>query len=567
MTAIKGIGASDGIAIGRIALYTGRDAEIAKTRITDIEAETERAAAAREKAESSLNELYLDAVNRVGEEQSAIFQIHIMMLQDEDYIESINSIIENESANAEYAVWETGKKFYEMFDQLDDPYMQARCADVMDITKRLLRSLNPALGRELKSLEYEAVIAAADLMPSETVQIDQAKVLAIVTQKGSKSSHSAILARTMGIPAIVGLDVAFAALRDGMNVIVDGFTGQIILEPDEQSVFTYSEKRREYLEHRENLKNLKGTKSVSKDGTEIEINANIGSLADADLAVANDADGIGLFRSEFLYMKHDRFPTEDEQFAAYKAVLQKMDGKRVIIRTLDLGADKKVPYLDLKPEDNPAMGYRAIRICLDRKEIFITQLRALLRASVYGRLAVMFPMITSVQEVLEIRETVRRVKADLAAENLPVAENVELGIMIETPAAVMVSDLLAPMVDFFSIGTNDLTQYALAADRMNPAVSGIFNPRHPAVLRMIKMTAENGKKAGIPVGICGESAADRTLTPFYLAIGISELSVTPSAVLELRKTVQQTQLPQNPDQIVQQLCGGYADGLPRSERV
>lgn len=559
MTTIKGIGASDGIAIGRIALYTGCNAEVAKIAITDIQAETERAAAARRKAESSLNELFLDAVKRVGEEQSAIFQIHIMMLQDEDYVESINSIIVNESANAEYAIWKTGRKFYTMFDEMDDPYMRARCADVADITKQLLHSLNPALARGLENLEHEAVIAATDLMPSETVRMDQAKVLAIVTQKGSKNSHSAILARTMGIPAVVGLSGEFSELRDGMNVIVDGFTGQVILEPDEQSILTYSGKQKEYLEHREDLKKRKGTKSVSKDGTEIEIYANIGSIADADLAAANDADGIGLFRSEFLYMEHDSFPTEDEQFAAYRAVLRKMGGKRVIIRTLDLGADKNVPYLNLKPEDNPAMGYRAIRICLDRKEIFITQLRALLRASVYGRLAVMFPMITSVEEVLNIKEIVSRVKADLAAENLPVAENIEFGIMIETPAAVMISDLLAPMVDFFSIGTNDLTQYTLAVDRMNPAVSGIFNPRHPAVLRMIKMTAENGKKAGIPVGICGESAADRTLTPFYLAIGISELSVTPSAVLELRKAVQQTQLPQDPDQIAQQLCEGYAD--------
>jgi phosphotransferase system enzyme I (PtsI) len=561
MTIIRGIGASDGIAIGRISLSAEDSTEVAKTKITDIRAETERAAAARRKAESCLNALYLDARKRVGEAESAIFQIHVMMLQDEDYIDSIDSIIANESANAEYAVWKTGKKFYEMFDQMEDSYMHARCSDVTDITKLLLRCLNPALARDWKSLAHKAVIAAVDLMPSETVQMDPTKVLAIVTQKGSKSSHSAILARTMGIPSVVGLKEEFAALREGMDVIVDGFTGQVILEPDEQSVLAYSGKRKEYLKHRENLKMLWGTQSVSKDGIELKINANIGSPADVDLAVTNDADGIGLFRSEFLYMEHGRFPTEDEQFAAYKTVLQKMNGKRVVIRTLDLGADKKVSYLDFKQEENPAMGCRAIRICLNRKEIFITQLRALLRASVYGHLAILFPMITSVQEVLEIKKIVRQVKADLISENLPIAENIELGIMIETPAAALLSDLLAPMVDFFSIGTNDLTQFALAADRMNPEVSGIFDPRHPAVLRMIRMTVENAKKSGIPVGICGDSAADRTLIPFYLAIGISELSVPPSAVLELRKAVQQTKLPQDRNPIVQQLCG-YADALP-----
>lgn len=565
MTIIKGIGASDGIAISRIALSAGDSTEIPKAKITDIQAEMERAAAARRKAESHLTDLYLDAVKRVGEAESAIFQIHIMMFQDDDYIDSINSIIANESANAEYAVWKTGKQFYDMFDRMEDPYMHARCTDVADITKLLLYCLNPALPCGRTDFLHEAILAASELTPSETVQLDSSKVLAVVTQKGSKSSHSAILARTMGIPAVVGLNEHFAALRDGMNVIVDGFTGQVILEPDEACILAYAQKRKEYLEYRENLKMLRGTKSISKDGIKIKISAHIGSPADVDLVAANDADGIGLFRTEFLFMKQGCFPTEDEQFAAYKTVLQKMNGKRVVIRTLDLGADKNTPYLNSKQEDNPAMGYRAIRICLNRNEIFITQLRALLRASVYGHLAILFPMITSVQEVLDIKEIVRRVKSDLAAENIPVAKDIELGIMIETPAAAIISDLLAPMVDFFSIGTNDLTQFALAADRMNPEVSNIFNPRHSAVLRMIQMTAQNAKQAGIPVGLCGDSAADSSLIPFYLAVGISELSVTPSAVLELRKTLQQTQLPQNLNQIIQQLCE-YADELPRDGR-
>ena len=567
MTIIKGIGASKGIAIGKIALYMNTDEKIVKTKIFNVQAEIDRVVEARKKAENSLNAIYLEAVKRVGEENSMIFQIHIMMLQDEDYFDSIKSIITNESANAEYAIWETGQKFYKMFDQMEDPYMHARSADVLDISKRLLRCLSQSSVGKFDNLEHQAIIASTDLMPSETVQIDKTKVLAIVTQKGSQNSHSAILARTMGIPAIVGLGEEFEKLQDGMSAILDGFSGQIILEPDEQSALAYSKKRKEYLEEQESFKKLKGTKSVSKDGTEIEINANIGYPSDVDLVIANDADGIGLFRSEFLYMESDNFPTENEQFLAYKTVLQKMNGKRVIIRTLDLGSDKQVPYLHIKQEENPAMGYRAIRICLDQKEIFITQLRALLRSSIYGRLAIMFPMITSVQEVLNIKEMVRQVKADLIAENISVAENIELGIMIETPASVRISALLAPLVDFFSIGTNDLTQFTLAADRMNPAVCDLFNPMHPAVLRMIQMTAENAKKCGIWVGICGESAANTKLTQFYLAIGVSELSVTPSAVLELRKVVQQTTLQQSPDQIIQQLCGGHADGLPSSQGI
>ncbi|HEX2985208.1 MAG TPA: phosphoenolpyruvate--protein phosphotransferase [Caproiciproducens sp.] len=564
MITIKGIGASNGIAIGKIALYNNVDSKITKIKITDVQTEIKRVTAAREKAENRLNQIYLEAMKRVGEEHSMIFQIHIMMLQDEDYFDSIKSIIINENANAEYAVWETGQKFSKMFAEMDDSYMRARSADVIDISNRLLRCLQDSDESDINDLKQQAIIAAADLMPSETIQLDQSKVLAVITQKGSQSSHSAILARTIGIPAVVGLGEEFEKIQDGMSAVIDGFSGQVILEPDEQILLSYSKKQREFQEEQKELKKLKGTKAVSKDGIEIEINANIGHPGDADLAVENDADGIGLFRSEFLYMESSRFPTEDEQFTAYKTVLQKMNGKRVIIRTLDLGADKQVPYLNLKQEDNPALGYRAIRICLDRKDIFVTQLRALLRASVYGRLAIMFPMITSVQEVLDIKEIVNQVKSGLIAENIPVTENIELGIMIETPAAVLISDLLAPLVDFFSIGTNDLTQYTLAADRLNPAVSNIFNSMHPAVLRMVQMTAKNGKEHGIWVGICGESAANQKLTPFYLAIGISELSVTPSAVLGVRKTVQQTALSQSPDEIIQQLCGGRADGVPSS---
>ena len=460
-------------------------------------------------------------------------------MQDDDFFDAIQDCIKDEKVNAEYAVWQAAQQFSTMFAQMDDEYMRARSADVIDISKRLLGCLNPALESGLDSLKEEAIVAASDLMPSETVQMDKTKVLAFVTEQGSKSSHSAILARTMGIPAVVGLCDAFTHLKDGVTTIVDGTSGDVIVEPDENTLKEYKEKRNAFLQHQKDLQLLKGTKAVTKSGVEIEINANIGHPSDVEMVIENDADGIGLFRSEFLYMESDDFPTEEQQFEAYKSVLEGMGGKRVIIRTLDLGADKQVPYLNIPKEENPAMGYRAIRISLDRKELFITQLRALVRASAFGKLAIMFPMITSVEQVQEIKDLLEKVKADLKAEGIAFAPDFEIGIMIETPASVILSDLLAKEVDFFSVGTNDLTQYTLAVDRMNPQISSMYDPRHPAVLRMIQIAAENAQKAGIWIGICGESAGDTELTKFYMDIGINELSVTPGMVLELRRTVQQ----------------------------
>ncbi len=542
MKRISGISASKGIAIGSLTLCVNIDDKVARKEVTDVEAELTRLNSAKEAAIDALNTIYLNALKRVGEENSMIFQIHIMMLQDEDFFNAIQDRIRNDKVNAEYAVWVTGQKFSEQFAQMEDEYMRGRAADVIDISKRMIRSLDHTLANGLDSLTERTIVGAVDLLPSETVQMDSSKVLAFVTQEGSKSSHSAILARTMGIPAVVGLAGSFSELQDGGEVIVDGSQGEVIINPDDEVLAQYREKQLEFEKHQQELKQIKGTKAITKNGVEIEINANIGHPSDVEMVLENDADGIGLFRSEFLYMEGNSLPDEEKQFKAYGTVLEKMNGKRVIIRTLDLGADKQVPYLNLPKEENPAMGYRAIRICLDRRELFVTQLRALFRASVFGKLAIMFPMIISVEEVREIKSIVEQVKKDLTNEKIAFAPDVEIGIMIETPASVLLSDELAKEVDFFSIGTNDLTQYTLAVDRMNHKIADMFNSRHPAVLRMIEMTVKNGAQAGIWTGICGESAADTELTEFYVKIGVKELSVTPSAVLELKKAVQQINL-------------------------
>lgn len=542
MKKISGISASKGIAIGNLTLCASIDDKVAKRAIADVESELARLNAAKEATIDALNVIYLNALKRVGEENSMIFQIHIMMLQDEDFFSAIQNMIREEKVNAEYAVWMTGQKYSQQFAQMEDEYMRGRAADVIDISRRMVRSLDHSLSNGLDSLKERTIVAAVDLLPSETIQMDTSKVLAFVTQEGSKSSHSAILARTMGIPAVVGLADDFSELTDGAAVIVDGSQGEILIDPDETVLAQYKEKQLAFEQYQQELKKIKGTKAITKNGIKIEINANIGHPSDVKMVLENDADGIGLFRSEFLYMESSTFPSEEKQFKAYRSVLEKMNGKRVIIRTFDLGADKQVSYLDLPKEENPALGYRAIRICLDRRELFVTQLRALLRASVSGKLAIMFPMIISVEEVREIKSIVEQVKQDLTKEKISFAPDVELGIMVETPASVLLSDELAKEVDFFSIGTNDLTQYTLAVDRMNHTISNMFNPRHPAVLRMIEMTVENGKKAGIWTGICGESAADTVLTEFYVKIGVKELSVTPSAVLELKKAVQQIDL-------------------------
>lgn len=539
MKKLTGVSASGGVAIGKLTLCVSIDNKISKQTVSSAEPELARLDAAKEASIAALNAIYMNALKRVGEESSMIFQIHIMMLQDEDFFGAIQNMIREEKVNAEYAVQQTGKQFAEMFATMDDEYMRGRSADVIDISKRLIRSLNPALANGLDTLTQRTIVGAVDLMPSETVQMNPELVQAFVTKEGSKSSHSAILARTIGIPAVVGLSAGYDELTDGVSLIVDGSAGELILEPDETTLAVYQKKQAEFELRRQDLQKVKGTKAITKSGVAVEINANIGHPSDVKMVLENDADGIGLFRSEFLYMESSTFPSEEQQFRAYSEVLKKMDGKRVIIRTLDLGADKQVPYLNLPKEENPAMGYRAIRICLDRRELFVTQLRALLRASSFGKLAIMFPMITSVEEVKECKAIVEQVKQDLTAEKTAFAPDFELGIMIETPASVMLSEELAKEVDFFSIGTNDLTQYTLAVDRMNHAISKMFDPSHPAVLRMIETTVENGRKAGIWTGICGESAADTKLTEFYLKIGVAELSVTPSAVLELKKAVQQ----------------------------
>lgn len=540
MQKLAGIGASKGIAIGKLTICVSiDDNNIEKIPVQDVPAELERLENAKRLAVDALNAVYLSALKRVGEKNSMIFQIHIMMLQDEDFFGAIRDRVRENKVNAESAVWETGKEFSNIFAQMEDEYMRGRAADVIDISKRMIRTLNPAYANGLDTITEHTVVAAADLMPSETVQIDPEKVLAFLTREGSKSSHSAILARTLGIPAVVGLAEQYPRLADGDEVIVDGGTGEVIVRPDAETLAAYRRMQAEYEQRRRALQQVRGTKAVTKTGIEIEINANIGHPGDVEKVLENDADGIGLFRSEFLYMENNTFPSEEQQFSAYRAVLEKMDGKRVIIRTLDLGADKQVPYLDLPKEENPALGYRAIRICLDRRELFVTQLRALARASAFGRLAVMFPMIISVDEVRECKSVLEQVKQQLSDENIAFAPDFEVGIMVETPAAVMMSAELAREVDFFSIGTNDLTQYTLAADRMNHKIADLFDSRNPAVLRMIELTVENGKKAGIWTGICGESAADTALTEFYARIGVRELSVTPSAVLELKREVQQ----------------------------
>jgi phosphotransferase system enzyme I (PtsI) len=540
MQKLAGIGASKGIAIGKLTICVSiDDNNIEKIPVQDVPAELERLENAKRLAVDALNAVYLSALKRVGEKNSMIFQIHIMMLQDEDFFGAIRNRVRENKVNAESAVWETGKEFSNIFAQMEDEYMRGRAADVIDISKRMIRTLNPAYANGLDTITEHTVVAAADLMPSETVQIDPEKVLAFLTREGSKSSHSAILARTLGIPAVVGLAEQYPRLADGDEVIVDGGTGEVIVRPDAETLAAYRRMQAEYEQRRRELQQVRGTKAVTKTGIEIEINANIGHPGDVEKVLENDADGIGLFRSEFLYMENNTFPSEEQQFSAYRAVLEKMDGKRVIIRTLDLGADKQVPYLDLPKEENPALGYRAIRISLDRRELFVTQLRALARASAFGRLAVMFPMIISVDEVRECKSVLEQVKQQLSDENIAFAPDFEVGIMVETPAAVMMSAELAREVDFFSIGTNDLTQYTLAADRMNHKIADLFDSRNPAVLRMIELTVENGKKAGIWTGICGESAADTALTEFYARIGVRELSVTPSAVLELKREVQQ----------------------------
>ncbi|HIS25609.1 MAG TPA: phosphoenolpyruvate--protein phosphotransferase [Candidatus Pullilachnospira intestinigallinarum] len=527
-----------GIAIGKILFYSKEEQVVQRRSITDPEAELARYEKARETAIEQLQALYEKALKEVGEVNAAIFEVHAMMLEDDDFNDSVKNIIESQKINAEYAVAATGDNFSRMFSEMDDEYMQARSADVKDIAERVVGILHGR--RDGKDLGEEPVILAAkDLAPSETVQMDKSKLLGFVTELGSANSHTAILARTMNIPALIGIHVG--PEMDGLMAVIDGIAGELILNPDADTLKAYREKQQEELRQRELLQQLKNKEDVTLDGKHIKLYANIGSVGDTAKVLANDADGIGLFRSEFLYLEKSDYPTEEEQFQAYKTVAETMAGKKVIIRTLDIGADKQVDYFRMDQEENPAMGYRAIRICLDRTEIFKTQLRALLRASAYGNLSVMYPMIISVKEVRQIKAIVEEVRGELAEKGIPMGE-IEQGIMIETPAAVLISDLLAKEVDFFSIGTNDLTQYTLAIDRQNAKLDSIYDAHHPAVLRAIQMVIENGHKGGCWVGICGELGADTTLTKTFLKMGIDELSVTPAAVLPIRKIIRETDL-------------------------
>ncbi|MFQ9093516.1 MAG: phosphoenolpyruvate--protein phosphotransferase [Ruminococcus sp.] len=541
MKQFTGKGVYGAVAMGKISLFKKQDTVIQRTSVTDTEAEKARVEAAKAAASEQLQAIYEKALKEVGETNAQIFEIHMMMLEDDDYNESIQNIIDTQKVNAEYAVSITADNFAEMFSAMDDAYMQARAADVRDISERIIANLTGNVAVQEDSDE-KRIICADDLAPSETVSLDKDKVLAFVTAHGSSNS-TAILARNMNIPAVIGVGSDFLKeVQDGTEAIVDGFTGEIFVEPDEETRQRLLEKQRADEEKKRLLLELKGKENITKDGTKVNIYANIGSVDNIGAVLLNDAGGIGLFRSEFLYLENTDYPNEEQQFLAYKRVLESMAGKKVIIRTLDIGADKQVDYFHLKKEDNPAMGYRAIRICLTRPEIFKTQLRALYRASIYGNLGIMFPMITSVSELEKILAICEEVKAELREQGVTYSDTMELGIMIETPAAAIISDRLAPMVDFFSVGTNDLTQYTLACDRQNPDIEPFIDTHHEAILRLIEMSAKNAHANGAWIGICGELAADTTLTETFLRMGIDELSVSPAFVLKVRDAVRNVDL-------------------------
>ena len=539
MITIEGKSVFGGVSIGKLMFYKRNEKVIRRTHVDDVDAEWKRFEEAKNTAIDQLKVLYDKAIEDVGEANAMIFEIHQMMLDDLDYLESIEGIIRTQSVNAEYAVSTTADNFAQMFASMDDAYMQGRAADVKDVSDRLLGILSDA-GESGVVADEPVIVAADDLVPSETVQLDKSKVLAFATMYGSANSHTAILARTMNIPAVIGLGEGLAKEYDGHMAAIDGFTGTIYIDPDEETMKAMTEKREEDRRQKTLLEELKGKENVTLSGQKINVYANIGNLSDVGAVLKNDAGGIGLFRSEFLYLESEDFPTEEQQFQVYKQVAENMAGKKVIIRTLDIGADKQVDYFGLDKEENPALGYRAIRICLTRPEIFKTQLRALYRASAYGQIAIMFPMIISVKEVKQIKVIIEEVKEELREAKIPFREDVELGIMIETPAAVMMSRELAKEVDFFSVGTNDLTQYTLAIDRQNQKLDAFYDPHHPAVLAMIRMAAENAHAEGKWIGICGELGADLELTEEFLAMGLDELSVSPAMVLPLRKKIRES---------------------------
>ncbi len=554
MITIQGKGVSTGVAEGPLYFYKRAVTTLKRYTVEDREAEWNRFKDAQQKCTDQLGELAEKAREEAGDEAAMLFETHQMMAEDLDYEEAIQALIQEEGNNAEAAVTDTSVQFAEMFASMDDSYMQARAADVKDVSGRILNILYGVVQGGIDS-EEPVILAADDLAPSETIQLDKTKILAFVTEGGSSSSHTAILARTMGIPAIVGLGDQIKPEFEGRPVIVDGSTGDVYVDPDYDTTAHLMEKQRQQLEYQQMLEELKGKENVTLDGQHIRVYCNIGSPEDVHSVLLNDADGVGLFRSEFLYLNCDDYPSEDYQFEAYKKALTDMEGREVIIRTMDIGADKQIDYFELPKEENPALGNRALRICLNRPEIFHTQLRALYRASAYGHLGIMFPMVTSVWEVREAKKMCEQVKKELKAEGIPYSESVQVGIMIETPAAAVISDRLAKEVDFFSCGTNDLTQYTLACDRQNNDLGRFFNPHHPAVLRLLKMVTDNAHKNGIWVGICGELGADLDLTEVFLSIGIDELSVSPRSVLPLRKKIRETTVSEVKDRLMDDLMG------------
>lgn len=537
MECLKGKSVYKGVAFGKISVLKKDDYVVKRVKIEDTQAELQRVEEAVEASKQQLQKLYEKALKEVGEASAAIFEVHQMMLEDEDYKESIENIISTQQVNAEYAVASTGDNFSQMFASMDDDYMRARAADIKDISNRLVKNLS-GQSADVMDLDEPVIVVADDLSPSETVQMDKEKILAFVTVHGSANSHTAILARMMNIPALIGVDMDLEALHTGTEAAVDGFHGEFFVDPSEEVKERIQRKIEEEKEKQELLQQLRGKENVTKGGRHINLYANIGSVADMGYVLENDAGGIGLFRSEFLYIGRNELPDEEEQFQAYKQAVQNMAGKKVIIRTLDIGADKQADYLNIEKEENPALGYRAIRICLAQPEIFKTQLRALFRASAYGNLSIMYPMITSTEEVAQIQAIVQEVKEELKTDGIPY-NDVEEGIMIETPAAVMISDELAKMVDFFSIGTNDLTQYTLAIDRQNEKLDRFYNPHHRAILKMIQMVVDSAHQEGKWAGICGELGADPELTETFVRMGVDELSVAPSMILKLRKIIRE----------------------------
>lgn len=537
MECLKGKSVYKGVAFGKISVLKKDDYVVKRVKIEDTQAELQRVEEAVEASKQQLQKLYEKALKEVGEASAAIFEVHQMMLEDEDYKESIENIISTQQVNAEYAVASTGDNFSQMFASMDDDYMRARATDIKDISNRLVKNLS-GQSTDVMDLDEPVIVVADDLSPSETVQMDKEKILAFVTVHGSANSHTAILARMMNIPALIGVDMDLEALHTGTEAAVDGFHGEFFVDPSEEVKERIQRKIEEEKEKQELLQQLRGKENVTKGGRHINLYANIGSVADMGYVLENDAGGIGLFRSEFLYIGRNELPDEEEQFQAYKQAVQNMAGKKVIIRTLDIGADKQADYLNIEKEENPALGYRAIRICLAQLEIFKTQLRALFRASAYGNLSIMYPMITSTEEVAQIQAIVQEVKEELKTDGIPY-NDVEEGIMIETPAAVMISDELAKMVDFFSIGTNDLTQYTLAIDRQNEKLDRFYNPHHKAILKMIQMVVDSAHQEGKWAGICGELGADPELTETFVRMGVDELSVAPSMILKLRKIIRE----------------------------